>query len=142
LQGVGISPSSCLRRASGQACLSVLLTRPDFCKSGPQRQDVPSRLAFEARHAITSILHDADYVLASFNRSRSRHMYSVSYPHVALNATSHESRNNRTVSRTLSPGQSISFGDFCLLAQCGLDGSTDHQQRSTATRQAHACSCM
>lgn len=130
LQGAGISPSSLFEARS---CSSKFARLAYY--STEQRQDEPSRLAVETRHAIMSILHNAGHSNASINKP-SPNTY-VPRCHVALGACSSESNYNRTVSRISPAGQSTTLGDFCLLARCGLAGSTDHQQRFAATRQAN-----
>ena len=42
-----------------------------LCKSDPQRQDEPSRLVFQARHAIMNILHSAGHSSADINKPSS-----------------------------------------------------------------------
>jgi hypothetical protein len=143
-QGVGISPSFLLFEASFliKHALSVLLTRPEFANQVHSGRT--SRQGWLLRYGTQSQAFSTTLVIlhTSFNRPSSLHMYSVSCSHFTASTSSLRSRNNLTVSRNPSAGQSTIFGDFCLLTQCGWEGSTDHQQRFTATRRAHACSCM
>jgi hypothetical protein len=122
--------------------LFVLLTRPEFANQVHSGRT--SRQGWHLRHGTQSQAFSTRLVIlhTNFNRPSSLHMYSVSCSHFTASTSSLRSRNKRTVSRNRSADQSTTFGDFCLLAQCGWEGSTDHQQRFTATRQAHACSCM